>query len=510
MNNINTTSYLSYARFLQDRMEFINSGKKSGSDFNLLDTPGHKYFKILFYFGDSAFTSYNQGFKSNGLLHPTWEIFPNSYSSSEIKRYFDYNSAWSFLKLNDENERAEKLEKFVNLLSNINSYSPWYFNSISGLDTALERSGLDDNKLEIGDLKKITIGCIPDAFDNRITTLLELYRDITWSWSQKKQILPANLKKFDMAIYIFESPVKFWHDIDNMTEIDGDKSRYNPSYKMLEFHDCEFCYNSIKSGWGDMNNQTGFNPSYNIEISYGDCYEISYNEHLMRTIGDVISTDTYQAIMNDKTNVSNKSLQSEAQKDNDKQKNFVNYRKDKAPIFDNDKKFPDADDVYSWGNLEMRDNQTYKINYDANGRILHNNKVLESDIPGKPGFLGNVINQGIGLITDHVKEKLTSAVLGNLYTYSLTKIGTQLKEAAQGNLIKAGQSIKQYIENSQQRAESKIRQLPNGNLGTGYDNYNAESAKGEIYDSTPRSFIGIGKSLGNLANKIAPSSIANN
>ena len=70
-----------------------------------------------------------------------------------------------------------------------------------------------------------------------------------------------------------------------------------PSYKMIEFHNCEFDYNSIKSGWGEVNNQTGFNPTYTIEISYGDCYEISYNEHVMRTIGDVIATDTYQAVI---------------------------------------------------------------------------------------------------------------------------------------------------------------------------------------------------------------------
>jgi hypothetical protein len=71
------------------------------------------------------------------------------------------------------------------------------------------------------------------------------------------------------------------------------------------------------------------------------------------------------------------------------------------------------------------------------------------------GFLGNVIGQGVGLITDHVKEKLTRAVLGNLYTYSLTKIGSQLGELAKGNLIKSGQSVKQYIDNAQQRAAAK-------------------------------------------------------
>lgn len=457
-----TLAPLAYAQFLKDRMEFRKSGKRSGNDFNVFDSPGHKFFKILFYFGGA---DNNNGLESNGLLHPTWAI------SNLNDNFYAFNSAWSFLKMNDENDRADKLEKFIMLLSNINSYSPWYFKSIGGIDSALERSGPGAEKLDIGDNKKLTIACSPDAFDNRLTTLLELYRDITWSWSQKRQILPVNLRKFDMAIYIFESPVHFWHDMED-TKLDGPDSMYKPSYKMLEFHDCEFSYNSLKSGWGEINNETGFNPTYTIEISYGDCYEVSYNEHLMRTIGDVIATDTYQAVIKDNVNLNNNSYISEKQPDSVIQLMSV-----------------------------------YNRTRDA-------------------GFLENAVNQLIGTGVKHVKEKLTSAVLGNLYTYSLTKIGTQIGEAAKGNLIKTGQSIKQYIKNEQERAAAKVKQKPSGNLGNGYDNYNGQnpngnlgtgyetynkiSADGEIFDSTPRSFKGYGRSFGNLGKRMAPSSIVNN
>lgn len=501
---------LSYAQLLKSMMDFKKSGKKSGEEFNYLDTPGHKYFKILFYFGDTAFNSSNEGYKSNGLLHPSWYVGENkdNIELDEINTRYNFNSAWSFLKFNDENERADKLKKFINLLSNINSYSPWYFTSISGLDSAMERTGPDSGKMDFGEeLKKITITCLPDAFDNRITTLLELYRDITWSWSQKRQILPSNLKKFDMAIYIFESPVRFWHDVGTeYTTFDGSNTHYNPSYKLLEFHDCEFSYNSIKSGWGELNNQTGFNPTYSIEISYNDCYEVSYNEHIMRTIGDVIKTDTYQAVIRDNINVSNNSVESIAQEDNNEQLNEVDERVEGVYNFQNyslDKIFPDADKVYSWGNLEMRDNYTKHSNYekvDYNGnpispRKLNENVVYEEDVQNGSGFLGNVIEQGVGYVTDTVKETITSAILGNLYNFSLTKVGSQLDDLAKGNLIKTSQAVQDYVENEQNNSSN-----------------NNKSALGNIFDNTPNNnqFKGQGNFFGNLGNKLSPSSIANN
>lgn len=540
---------LSYAQFLKNRDEFRKSGKRSGHEFNLLDSPGHKFFKIMFYFGDESIDSYKNGFSCNGLLHPTWEIYKSlSYTEELIDdpiallEMYDYNSAWTFLKINDENERADKLEKFVNLLSNINSYSPWYFTSISGLDSAIERSGPDSDKIEIGERKKLTITCLPDAFDNRITTLLDLYRDITWSWSQKRQILPSNLKKFDMAIYIFESPIMFWHDVED-TEIDSaSKYHYKPSYKMIEFHDCEFSYNSAKSGWGEMNNQTGFNPTYTIEISYGDCYEISYNEHVMRTIGDVIATDTYQAVISDGANISNMSYTSTAQDDNSLENQFQTTDVRKRINLPSSSKHPFAGRfnpnhlIYSFGNLETdestRESTMNNGDHEFKGRSLppHSNFTDNRDYSKDkntftPGFLGNAIGQGVGYVTDYVKEKLARAVLGNLYTYSLTKIGTQLGELEKGNLIKSGQSIKQYIDETKERENETNKEAPSGNIGTGYYTYIKEKPEGELYDSTPESFKGYGKDLGNieyskfrsflgknknLSNKISPASIANN
>lgn len=384
---INENDVLSYGRFLKDIQDFKNSGTRTGNEFNLFDTPGKKFFKILFYFGVD---NNDMDIPTGGLLSPTWNTIGTN------TRYYEYNSAWAYLKMNDENERAEKLEQFVSLLSNINSNSPWYFSSIGGLQEAIERKSASEGKLEIPDDRKFTITCLPDAFDNRITTLLELYRDITWSWSNKREVLPANLRKFDMAIYIFEAPTKFWHDKDDTLGITN--GRFKPSYKMFEFHNCEIDYNSIKSGWNEITNTEGFTPVYTIEIKYDDCYEVSYNEFMMRQIGDVITTDLGLAI------------ESKAQSDSQ----------------------------------------------------VQTEELIKRTNPHDKGFLGNAIGQLVGAGKNWLEDKAERALLGNLHTYSLTQIGSQLKSAMQGNVFSTVQAAKDYIKESNER--KAVKETASGNL----------------------------------------------
>lgn len=451
-------SYLSYGKILQDLYNFKKSGTVHGNEFNLYDMPGHKYFKILFYFGGMAEDETNDSYTS-GLLAPTWELFNERESMDdagvtfgmEKLNYYDYNSAWAYLKNNDENERAYKLEQFVTLLSNINSESPWYFSSVGGLQEALERKQVTDDKMEIGERKKLSLTCLPDAYDNRITTLLELYRDITWSWSLKKEIIPANLRKFDMAIYLFEAPERDMLDTEKLTDmptIDG-SSGFMPSYKMIEFHNCEFDYNSIKSGWGEVNNQTGFNPTYTIDIMYDDCYDISYNEHAMLIIGDVIKTDTWQAVISD--GVISDPIKSTAPKKiagvNDKTETPLVNKSDEIlnlmPSIFNPK-------IVTFGNLSKRNGQrSDDVNIEY--KTYHNT-----------GFIGNAAGQIVGTIKADIKSMVKKAILGNIHTYSLTDIKDTIKGALQGNLIptleragvnmaslgqKGGESVKDFMKN---------------------------------------------------------------
>ena len=380
---------LSYKSIINNRQAFRKASGKSSDDFNILDFPSHKFFKILFYFWNDP--DEDKVEESGGLLAPTWDVIGNL-------PYWEFTSAWSYLKNNAEEERAEKLKKFINLLSNISTYSPWYFKSVSGIDAALERKQPVEGSFKIEDQRKqISIACLPDAFDDRIGTLLDLYRDIVWSWQTKREILPANLRKFDMGIYIYESPIKGFHNYKSFKQEDyavlkqGASNEYQTSYKYIEFHNCEIDYNSSKSGYGNVNNQEGFTPEYIINILYDDCYESRYNELMERTIGDLIQWDSVQTL----------------------------YSENDALLV--------GDSVAQGTPNSYYNNSSYCINQN----IMLDNRLHSND----PGFLTNVIGQAIMPGVDFVSTKLKGALLGNLHGYSLSKFGSQLKDLANGNVI---------------------------------------------------------------------------
>lgn len=340
-------SPLSYATIKNSIYEFRRSGHNS-SEWHALDQPGHLFFKVVFHFwnGDEF---HNSNSNQQGLLAPTWNwntgltktnedsedsnsheintqsVFIDGYVKWLMKTYNNTeisaagggqidedhletqkskygvdlisDSAYNYLIRNDELDRAEKLKQFITLLSNISSNSPWYFSEISGLDAVLERPFKSDaENIVVEKPKSFTIKCLPDAMDNRIATLLDLYKDVVYSHTWHRVILPSNLRKFDMSIYIFESPILNLHSFKGKNGLMKESSRslsngLPVSYKRIELHDCEFEYNGAKSGYSSLNNTEGFQQIFEIPIVVGDAYEHRYNVFIDREIGDMSAVD---------------------------------------------------------------------------------------------------------------------------------------------------------------------------------------------------------------------------
>lgn len=538
------SNIVSYTQILKDIQSFKNSGNSASySEFNKFDFPNHKYFKILFHFGDVDEKSYNELGNSNGLLHPTWEIWKPKESEGmitildKITPYYNnlekftglyrYNSAWSYLMFNGEYERAAQLKDFILTLSNINAYSPWYFNSISGVDAALERKCANNGgKLDLNERKVLSIQCLPDAFDNRIQTLLELYRDITWSWVHKKEILPANLRKFDMSILIFESPIKFWHGglylRDDITEEDlNDESSNNSnnmcykndyiniiidkygnksfkeiptlekvngkflrvekpspahSYKLLEFHDCEFNFNSLKSGFNQVNNKEGFTPTFTIDISYADCYESSYNEFMGKELGDFIISDLFEK--RDVEDLTGGGTLLPDTQDTDNNINITLVRNN------NDMKLftPFKSKAHDFGNLEVNpfiDEE--KLRYQENGRKHSHNAGFS------PGFITNALGQVVEQAKTYVMnvdvpwlgdKSINDIRLGNIYGgTSISGIKSFASNLLKGNVMGSFYSIKDYINdnNKEQASKTSNADISLGNIATNKTPDNVET-----------------------------------
>lgn len=289
-----------------------------------LDTPGHLFFKVFFHFwnGDAYGGMVDGRSLESGLLAPTWDwgkdlSDPVSQRSRMMQDYdthmnkqnagkndisetsdmidmSKHNSAYNFLIRNDELERAEKLKRFIMMLSNISTNCPWYFQEITGLEELLSRSYGKGEQFKVEEQRKqLTIKCLPDSQDDRISTMLDLYRDVAFSNIWYREVLPANLRKFDMSIYIFSSPVTNIHPDDVDIHHSNASMDINASYKCIELHDCEFDYN-YKGYYSSVNNTEGFTPTIEIPIYVGEANEIRYNAYIDRLIGDIVKTDLFQ------------------------------------------------------------------------------------------------------------------------------------------------------------------------------------------------------------------------
>lgn len=495
----------SYADILKDRQKFRRAGTKGGGDFNLFDNPTSKFFKIFFYFGNGDSTGSTGIQKSSGLLSPTWLD-----GNFKVSNAFIYNSAFSYLILNDELERAILLKRFIELLSNISSESPWYFNSIEGLDAAIERKVTIERDFKFEEQRqKISIKCLPDSYDDRIGTLLDSYRSIVWSWAHKREVLPANLRKFDMGILIFNDPtIPFHHYMDNGEKFAdiSKNSNYRPSYKYIEFHNCEIDYNSSKAGVTGLNNSTGTIPEYTIDIFFDDLYEYRYNEFSMASMGDMLTIDhLIYAISNKLTK-----LTEEERKDHSLYKSMQNDLMNKLINYFEIKDFGMESAANEPSKISNESNDlTKKKLSDVKNKLI--GEAMDTDLVKRiknlslSKSLKNAASQLIGTGTNIVGGVVKRAVMGNLYTFSLTRMADQALSLAEGNIWTAARNINEYEQDSKHRKEGGVQSIDNP--GTLYEGQGESIGDLDAGENVPTKTRYVNHSLGNM---FQSTTIANN
>jgi len=129
-----------------------------------------------------------------------------------------YYSAYNYLLQRDGSyfggnalKRANALKQFQILLSDINNNSPWFFQSVDGLDKldqiALsgfqDGAGMDSFDPARTNGKFLTINCL-ESLNLRLTALANLYNQATFDADNMKWLVPRNLRKFTMWIYVTE------------------------------------------------------------------------------------------------------------------------------------------------------------------------------------------------------------------------------------------------------------------------------------------------------------------
>jgi hypothetical protein len=115
----------------------------------------------------------------------------------------EYLSAAGYLMQRGYIKKAKMVDQFVNLLSYIQDKSPWFFQSIEGLDEVLKVDTFsEDFDATRGD-KFITINTL-DSVDLRISALGDLYRKATFDFDYMRELVPKNLRRFNMWIVVTE------------------------------------------------------------------------------------------------------------------------------------------------------------------------------------------------------------------------------------------------------------------------------------------------------------------
>ena len=238
---------------------------------SVLDEPGYFYFKVFFKFN-------TQHGLFGGLLNDksfSWAV----------------NSAAKYLYISHKLYRQERpfdrivaLFKFASLLSYINSAAPWFFRGVRGLNTC---SSMHIN--EFSKEKTIELDLAPEAVDMRLTTLMSLYKFACYDDINCKEIIPENLRKFDMSIMVFAAPIRRIHSAFHSKDGDEYYKSLSPlsrgfdntmSFKMYTFKNCEFDMDSLAGIIpGQMQNAAPFQMGTNsIKIKYDRVYEHNMNE----------------------------------------------------------------------------------------------------------------------------------------------------------------------------------------------------------------------------------------
>ena len=261
-----------YKDFINERVSF-----QKGLD-SIATQPAWLYFKLFFKFD----TSY-------GLLGGIMK-------SSDGSKFAANNTAIQYLtrnwyKLNDNmGARRKSLVKFVRSLSYISSYAPWFFKSVKDVNNALNMN-LDNLTAE----KSIEIECSEEATDLRLLTLMDFYKYAAYDAINQKEILPENLRKFDLDVVVFQSPIRYLQT--STRDLKGRKTVYKNlnsanmtdrmSFKLFSFQGCEIDYSSLNTMLPQtFSNQAPFQSAPTFKIKYDRVYQHNQNEFAKVLFGD--------------------------------------------------------------------------------------------------------------------------------------------------------------------------------------------------------------------------------
>lgn len=162
-----------------------------------LQDPTYLSFKLDF-FPDAGFSYPDDAYSTGGLFRKPADV--NSSTQNSTRAYQLFDSADEYLRRIGSPNRQAYLRIFTKMLSDLQTRSPWYFQSVAGLaelyklDPAINFRAKD---------KVLTIECL-ESIDLRMTLLADLYRNLAFDMENMREILPYNVRTFSMKVHVLE------------------------------------------------------------------------------------------------------------------------------------------------------------------------------------------------------------------------------------------------------------------------------------------------------------------
>jgi len=211
-------------------------------------TFGNRGFNTKFFSESPTYQSYSIFFDFNSPL-----LNPANSSGESAERYFS--------RLGD-NDRANKVVEFREILLNLMEKTPYLIKELNGLSNVL-----DYKREEIYLERELEIKTY-ETLDLRISSLAQLYIAFSWDWEQHRKIIPDNLEWFNMHLIINEirSLVKFVSAgesgrLDNMNP-------FIPS-RVYTFNKNKFYFGNSESFLGDMKSTDATMAENSLKIYCG-------------------------------------------------------------------------------------------------------------------------------------------------------------------------------------------------------------------------------------------------
>lgn len=226
--------YYNTSKEIESFIQIYNS-TDVGDSFNVLNDSTLTGFKLFFHFDSPS-----------GLLADEQYI----------------NSALAYLKRIGHMNRFSMLQRFIMLLSKINSYCPWMFQSISGLQELYMMPFSNVYRNTNLDIKTL------ETIDGKMTSLFQMYRFIAWDDLRGVWVLPPNLRRFSMSIYIYDYRM---FSSSSTTAVDLLQTVYNTDIRninhvLFDMGLCEFTNDSGKDFFENVSNVNSEFSTSNIVI----------------------------------------------------------------------------------------------------------------------------------------------------------------------------------------------------------------------------------------------------